>query len=376
MRFFADPAEIVDDPWLAEAYRLAERGRGATSPNPIVGCVVVQGERIVGSGFHARAGGPHAEVVALESAGAAARGAHVAVTLEPCNHEGRTGPCAEALLAAGIASVAIGMRDPNPSVVGGGADRLRAGGVRVEMAADPEPFQEQNAEWLKWLESGSPFVRAKIALTLDGKPALAVGERASITGRGGSRITMRLRSASDAVVVGANTLAVDDPALTVRDEHGKRAERQPLRVVLSRLTVPDPAASLFHDGAGRVVVLASDAVSLEDAGRLHAAGGEVLHYPSATGLAGALETLGAEGVLCALVEPGPGLFAALWDSDLIDELVVLSAGGLGGAESPGLYPWTIQHVGDELERRMHPAEAGVVGESVVSVWKRTSGPSK
>ncbi|GAB4274635.1 MAG: bifunctional diaminohydroxyphosphoribosylaminopyrimidine deaminase/5-amino-6-(5-phosphoribosylamino)uracil reductase RibD [Coriobacteriia bacterium] len=370
MFLFSDASRRVEDPWLREAYRLAERGRGRTSPNPVVGCVVVKDATIIGRGFHEVAGGPHAEVVALREAGEAARGSHVAVTLEPCNHRGRTPPCTEALLDAGVASVTIGMRDPNPGVTGGGADRLRAAGVRVSFADDASPFEEQNMEWVHWLSTGAPWVRVKLAVSLDGRVSLRPAERTVITGRGGRRVTMRLRAASDAVVVGANTLKVDRPSLTVRDDSGTLAQHQPCRVVLSQVTVPDADSPLFSDGAGPVKVLLSDAVPLDGASQIHATGAEVLAYPASAGLAGAMEALGRDGHVSVLVEPGPNLFSALWDADLIDELFVVTAGGIAGASAPGVYPFEHEAAGDELERRMMPVEAGVSSESAVSVWRR------
>jgi diaminohydroxyphosphoribosylaminopyrimidine deaminase/5-amino-6-(5-phosphoribosylamino)uracil reductase len=325
---------------------------------------------VVGAGFHERAGGPHAEVKALESAGDRAREADVAVTLEPCNHAGRTPPCTEALIDAGVKSVTIGMRDPNRGVVGGGMERLRAAGIAVTLAQDPSPFEELNEEWLHWLSTGRPFVRVKVALSLDGRPALLDGRRARITGRGGERVTMALRAASDAVVVGAHTLAVDDPALTVRTPDGI-AEHQPRRIVLSRLSIPDASATVFTDGLGSVTVLISDAAALADAGHLHATGADVRAYPEASGIAGAMQALGEDGVVSALVEPGPGLFGALWDADVVDRVIVLHAGGIAGAAAPGLYPWAVEPTSHELERRLQPLEAGIASESVVAVWRRT-----
>ena len=355
---------------------MAEQGRGTTSPNPLVGCVVVAGDRIVGRGHHERAGGPHAEIVALQEAGERARDAHVAVTLEPCNHEGRTPPCTDALIAAGVRSVAIGMRDPNPGVEGGGTQTLRMAGILVSHAEDPAPFEEQNEAWLSWLRSGMPWVRVKVALTLDGRPALTEGERAQLTGEETVRLTARLRGMADAVAVGARTVAVDDPQLTVRDEQGRPLPRQPARIVLARDTVPDARRTLFTGEGGSVIVVLGDDVSLEQVTDLHDAGADVLSYPRQQGLSGALQTLAREGVVHLLVEPGPTLFTALWDAGLIDELIVYHAGGVGGSGAPALYPERAGSPLAELDTRFRAVETSVVGDDVVSVWRPTSPPAK
>ena len=233
---------------------LAERGLGSTAPNPLVGCVIVADGRIVGEGFHPRAGEPHAEVFALRDAGDSARGATAYVTLEPCNHHGRTPPCSEALIAAGVARVVVGMRDPN-ELSAGGVERLRSAGIQVDLAADPGPFAALNEGWLKRMASGMPFITAKLGLSLDAHGAFAAGERAAITGPSGAEVTRLLRSQADAVVVSASTVIADDPALTVRAADGSLDARQPLRVVLVRETLPPQTAALFTDGLAETIVL-------------------------------------------------------------------------------------------------------------------------
>jgi diaminohydroxyphosphoribosylaminopyrimidine deaminase/5-amino-6-(5-phosphoribosylamino)uracil reductase len=336
MPLFSDLSVDVSDPYLARALALAERGRGTTSPNPMVGCVVVRDGQVVGEGYHERAGGPHAEVVALEAAGERARGATVYVTLEPCNHVGRTPPCVDLLLARGVSRVVIGMPDPDPSVTGGGAAALEAAGVRVEWAAETGPFERLNEAWLKRLRTGLPFVTAKTALTLDGRPALRAGSRSRITGPGGAQVTMALRRRSTAVAVGARTLAIDDPMLTVRDADGTPATRQPLRVVLGRTSVPDPESRVLSDSLGPVLVVVSDAVDEGAAQALRARGLPLVTYPVADGLAGALRALARQGVDDVLVEAGPTLLGALWSASLIDRLVVVVAGGMGGVHAPAI----------------------------------------
>ena len=222
MRLFSDVTSRIDDAYLARAVVLALRGAGRTWPNPAVGCVVVRDGEIVGEGFHPRAGEPHAEIFALAQARERARGADAYVTLEPCNHHGRTPPCVDALIEAGVASVTIGMTDPNP-VAAGGLERLRTAGIAVNVVADQAPFAEITLGWLKRMRTGLPLVTAKVGQTLDAKVAFQPGLRARITGPSGAEVTARLRDASDAVLVSAATVIADDPALTVRTISGELA---------------------------------------------------------------------------------------------------------------------------------------------------------
>lgn len=365
-RLFGDPYAFVSEPWLRRACELAERGRGTTSPNPPVGCVLVRDGEVVGEGFHERAGGPHAEVTALVAAGEAARGAAAYVTLEPCSHHGRTPPCAEAIVRAGVSRVMIGLPDPTP-LAAGGAEVLRRAGIVVDFAPDPRPFEELVGEWLHASRAGRPFVRVKIALSLDGHPALVGGTRAELTGQGARDVTMRLRAAADAVLVGTATVAIDDPALTVRDAEGRPALRQPLRVILCRTEQPSPDARMLHDGLGALALLLPEEVDPDEA--LLAAGAEVVEYPIGDGIAGALGSLSARGVVSLLVEAGPRLFSALLGQELIDELVLYHAGGVAGEQAPALYVGRSQEDTGTLLRQMHAIEAGVAGGDAVTVWR-------
>jgi len=371
MRLFPDPAVGVADPLLARACALAERGRGTVSPNPLVGCVVVRDGAIVGEGYHERPGGPHAEVMALDAAGDAARGADVYVTLEPCNHHGRTPPCVDRLLAAGVASVTIGMPDPNPAVSGGGAAALGERGVRVTWSADPAPFERQNEAWLHRMRTGRPLVTAKVALTLDGHATLVTGRRSRITGTGGARVTTQLRERATAVGVGALTLAVDDPSLTVRDASGVLASRQPRRVVIARSTVPSRDARVFNDGNGAPTVLLDEAAATAAESALAGTDATVLGYRSGDGLAGALAALAADGCDDILMEPGPRLLSALWAERLVDMLVVVSAGGMGGP-APLLYDGPADATEDDLRPVMRAVAAAVVDDDAVTVWRPRS----
>jgi diaminohydroxyphosphoribosylaminopyrimidine deaminase/5-amino-6-(5-phosphoribosylamino)uracil reductase len=322
---------------------------------------------VVGEGFHERAGGPHAEAAALAAAGNAARGATAYVTLEPCNHHGRTAPCAPALVRAGVMRVVIGMRDPNPDVTGGGADLLRGAGIEVDFADDEAPFAEQNVEWLHFVATGSPFVRVKTALTLDGHPTLATGVRSAITGEGARALTMRLRSQADAVMTGAATIAIDDPALTVRDADGSPATRQPKRIILARTDQPPADARLLHDSLGRPLLLLPEEADPDPALEPLV---DVVTYAIGDGLPAALRALGDRGIMSLLVEAGPRLLTALLDDDLVDELVLYHAGGMAGDGAPALFVGESQEDMSSLRRRLRAVEAGLAGSDAVTVWRR------
>lgn len=370
MRLFGDVAS-VSDPHLASALALAELGRGTTSPNPVVGCVIVADGVVVGEGWHERAGGPHAEIVALNAAGEAARGATVYVTLEPCDHTGRTPPCSRALLRAGVARVVCGMPDPS-ALAGGGAATLRAGGVAVDFAPDAGPFRDANEAWLHLVATGTPLVRVKTAITLDGHPALAEGVRSQLTGESARDLTMRLRAHADAVMVGAGTVAVDDPALTVRAPDGTPADRQPLRVVLARTVQPPATARLFHDGLGPAVVLVPEHIAVESA--LAQSGARVVSFDISAGMSGAMAALGAHGIAEVFVEAGPRLLTAMLEARLVDELVVYHAGGFAGAVAPPLYVGESQEEPSTLVRTLHCVEAGCAGGDAVTVWRPHAEP--
>lgn len=365
-RLFGDAYSRVSDPMLRRACELAELGRGSSWPNPLVGCVIVRDGSVVGEGFHERAGGPHAEVAALQAAGEAARGAVAYVTLEPCSHQGRTPPCAPALARAGVTRVVIGMPDPNP-LASGGAAFLRDAGIEVEFAGDPAPFEELNREWLHHLRTGRPFVRVKVALTLDGHATLVGGLRSELTGEAARWLTMRLRGMSDAVVVGTTTVAIDDPSLTVRDPEGRPAPRQPRRVILSRTELPDPGARLFRDGHGQATVVLPEETG--PAAGLDGTDARILTYPIADGLDGAFRALGEDGVVSALVEAGPRLLGALDEAALIDEMVLYHAGGFAGPGAPPLLVAESQGDPSTLARTYRAFDAGTVGDDAVTVWR-------
>lgn len=367
MLLFGDVTRGVNDPHLAHAIQLAVTARGATAPNPLVGAVVVREGVVVGRGFHARAGDPHAERIALSEADEQAVGADLYVTLEPCSHHGKTPPCTQAIIDAGITRVVVGMPDPDP-VAAGGAVLLREAGVRVDFAVDPAPFARINAGWLKRLETGRPHVTVKVALSLDGHPALDAGRRSAISGPAGAQVTRALRESVQAVMVGTSTVIIDDPALTVRDADGRLSPRQPLRVVLARETVPPREARVFTDGLADTLLIApSDKV---DSLRItHGPGVEVASNPDGSSIKGALGLLADRGINDVLIEAGPTLLASLWAEGLIDRLVVVTAGGMAGPDAPVLYAGKPDRDEDALRPVFVPVESGIVDDVAVCVWE-------
>jgi diaminohydroxyphosphoribosylaminopyrimidine deaminase/5-amino-6-(5-phosphoribosylamino)uracil reductase len=323
-----------DHEFMARALRLAEKGLFTTTPNPRVGCVIVKDGAIVGEGWHERAGEPHAEINALRQAGERARGATVYVTLEPCSHHGRTPPCAEALIRAGVGRVVAAMEDPNPLVAGAGLARLQQAGVEVDRGLLEGEARELNIGFVFRMRSGRPFVRLKVAASLDGKTALNNGVSKWITGEAARRDAHRLRARSCAVMTGIGTVLADDPELNVR--HVK-TPRQPLRIVVdSRLQVP-PSARILAGGGVLIATASSDGDRI---GRLRDAGAEVLTLPGADGrinLGRLLEELGRRGLNEITVEAGRTLNGALVREGLADELVIYLAPLLLGDRARGMF---------------------------------------
>jgi diaminohydroxyphosphoribosylaminopyrimidine deaminase/5-amino-6-(5-phosphoribosylamino)uracil reductase len=309
----------IDHAHMAEALGLAERGLFTTQPNPRVGCVIAHGADAVGSGWHHRKGEAHAEVHALAEAGARARGATAYVTLEPCAHFGRTPPCADALLAAGIARVVVACEDPFPEVAGSGLARLRDAGVVVETGLLGDPARALNRGFFSRIERGRPWLRLKLATSLDGRSALANGRSHWITGEAARADAQRWRARSSAILVGAGTARADDPRLTVR--LGPVAFVPPLRVVLdARLDAIAPDAHLIDDSAPTLVFHADGA---QPAHRGYA-GVECVGVPAPHGrvdLAVVVAALAARGVNELQVEAGATLGGALFAAGLVDELV-------------------------------------------------------
>ena len=324
----------ADHEFMARALRLAESGLYSATPNPRVGCVLVRDGRIVGEGWHEKAGGPHAEVHALQSAGDLARGAAAYVTLEPCSHHGRTPPCCEALLAAGIERVVAAMQDPNPLVAGQGLAWLRDAGLAVDCGLLANEARELNIGFVSRMERGRPWVRLKAAASLDGRTALENGSSQWITGPDARRDGHRWRARACAILTGIGTVRDDDPQLTVRDVD---TARQPLRVVVdSRLEI-DPSARVLQ--GERVLVVAAVENHLL-ASIIEARGAEVIFLPNDAGkvdLQALMRELAKRGINELHVEAGFKLNGSLLREGLVDEFVLYLAPSLLGDASRGLF---------------------------------------
>ncbi len=326
MRFTA-----ADSAYMSRALQLAARGLFTTSPNPRVGCVIVKDGRVVGEGWHERAGTPHAEIHALRAAGDAARGATAYVTLEPCSHHGRTPPCAEALIDAGVGRVVAAMTDPNPLVAGGGISMLTLAGIAAEVGLMEAEARALNPGFVSRMTRRRPWVRLKTASTLDGKTALANGASQWITGEAARADVQRLRARACAILTGSGTVLADDPRMNVRDFDIGRA---PLRVVVdSTLRTPASAAIL-------PALVACRYASPDTRAALEAAGAEVLEMPGADGrvdLAALLAVLAQRGVNEVHVEAGAALNGALLAAGLVDEWVAYLAPLAVGDDARGLF---------------------------------------
>jgi diaminohydroxyphosphoribosylaminopyrimidine deaminase/5-amino-6-(5-phosphoribosylamino)uracil reductase len=329
-------AAVDDREFMARALAVAEQGLCTTTPNPRVGCLLVREGRVVGEGWHQRAGEPHAEANALNQAGAAARGATAYVTLEPCSHYGRTPPCADALIAAGVRRVVAAMADPNPQVAGRGLARLRAAGIDVEVGTLADEAMELNVGFIARMRRGRPWVRVKVAASLDGKTALTNGKSQWITGAEARRDAHAWRARSCAILTGIGTVLADDPALTVRDVP---CQRQPLRVVVdSRLTIGTTAKVLA--GGGTLVFAAGAGADVAKLAALRQAGVDVILLPNRVGqvdLDAMLRELALRGVNELLVEGGSRLNGALLAGHLVDELLIYQAPMLIGDRARGMF---------------------------------------
>jgi len=321
---------------MRQALALARRGAGKTAPNPAVGCVIVRDGKVVGRGWHRKAGTPHAEVHALNEAGELAAGADAYVTLEPCAHFGKTPPCARALIAARVARVYVGMVDPNPLVAGGGIEMLREAGIEVEVGMLEEACRELNRPFIKWIQTRLPYVVLKSALTLDGMSATASGDSRWVTSDRARREVHRLRGKLDAIMVGVGTVVKDDPQLTCRVPGG----RDPLRVVVdSTLRIPLHAALFTVQSAAGTVI----ATCCRDEQRIEAVtsrGVRVLSCRESDGrvdLADLFSRLGELGVQSVLLEGGSHLAGAALRAGLIDRCMIFLAPKLVGGVGMGLF---------------------------------------
>ena len=341
-----------DARYMRRAVELAGRGLGLTSPNPVVGAVAVRGGEIVGEGFHQRAGEAHAEVSALAAAGPRAEGATLYVTLEPCVHHGKTPPCVDGILQAGVGRVVVAVQDPNPLVNGRGLERLRDAGVDVTVGVEQEAATRLNRPFFKYITTGRPFVTLKVAMTLDGKIADREGSSRWITGEAARGLVHRMRSQADAILVGIGTVLKDDPGLTVRLE--RPWPREPFRVVVdSRLRTPPDARLIRAGRPDRVIVACVDLAPPERAKRLDAQGIQLLSLPGSDGrvdLAGLMAALGARQIVSVLAEGGSEIGAALLEQGLVDRVAWFVAPCLlGGQAAPG----PVGGAGRRLKEALH-----------------------
>ena len=365
----------ADYRYMARAIQLAKRGLYTTDPNPRVGCVMVHFDgsaegSIVGEGYHVRAGEPHAEIHALKAAGSAAQGATAYVTLEPCSHTGRTGPCAVALAQAGVARVVVAMGDPNPQVSGGGIEYLKAAGIQVQVGLLEADARALNPGFISRMERQRPFVRLKMAMSLDGRTAMGSGESQWITGPQARTQVQRLRARSSAILSGVESIIMDDSRLTLRadqlalDNAAEIVQRQPLRVILdSRLRLPLAAACLREPG--RTLIITTDQHSEEKRRKLAAAGAEIQVLPAEGGriaLADMLRWLADnEQVNELLVETGATLAGALLEANLVDELQLFVAPTLLGGQARPLFALPgITQMADQ--KRLTIKESRTVGQ--------------
>lgn len=393
---------------MARALELAERGLETTHPNPRVGCVLAQGEEIVGEGWHERAGEPHAEVNALRAAGTRAAGATVYVTLEPCSHHGRTPPCVDALIAARVARVIFALEDPNPRVSGRGAEALRHAGVVVQSGLLAAEAAELNPGFLKRMRSGRPWVRVKLAMSLDGRTALANGASQWITGPAAREDVQHWRARSSAILTGIGTVLADDPRLDVRlpDPPSGRPRLQPLRVVLDAgLQTPPSARMLTTGGTVLIMTAASDGANHGDRqaevatrrAQLVERGAAIEEVPAAdsnlavgAGIAGTtrlslpdvLDRLGQREINELWVEAGARLAGAMLAQALVDELIIYIAPKLLGPQArplvamgelqslqdaPGFIVVETRQIGEDVQLRLRPQPRRFSSTSDISV---------
>lgn len=376
----ATPAKATPEAWMARALKLARRGLYTTDPNPRVGCVLVKHHRMVGEGWHRRAGEAHAEIHALRAAGETARGATAYVTLEPCAHHGRTGPCAQALIDAGVTTVVAAMQDPNPLVAGQGLAMLRDAGVEVEVGLLEDAARALNPGFVMRMSRGRPFVRLKMAMSLDGRTAMASGESQWITGPSARTEVQRLRARSSAVMTGVESIIFDNSRLTLRadqlrlDDAEAIAARQPLRVVVdTRLRLPLAAACLREPGRTLIATCSRD-----DSRRqaLEATGAEVIVLACDRGGRVDLEALlrhlaSAEQCNEVLLETGATLAGAMLDAELIDEMQLFVAPTLLGGEARPLFALPgLERMAQQ--RALHIDDIRAVGHD----WRITARPER
>ncbi|MBP1707669.1 MAG: ribD [Chloroflexi bacterium] len=353
---------------MALALSLARLAQGQVSPNPAVGAVIVKDEVILGQGYTQPPGGDHAEIVALKQAGAAAQGSTLYVTLEPHCYHGRTPPCTQAIIKAGISAVHFATLDPNPQVAGKGQAELIRAGIKLYVGDHAREAAELNEAYVKYITSGMPFVTVKFAASLDGKIATRTGDSKWITGEAARKQVQHMRYVSDAVMTGANTVIIDDPRLTVRlSVKGGITHKQPIRVIIDGLGRTPPRARLFAE-PGKTLIVLGQAVPGEVKLSLAKTGAEILELPSEAGvmdLHQILRILGERHISSVLVEAGGILVGSLFDAGLVDKVVAfLAPVVIGGEESkPAIAGRGVDNLGDCT--RLEKLKVEMVGEDIM-----------
>lgn len=373
-------ASALDHLFMSRALQLARKGLYTTRPNPCVGCVIVQGDDVVGEGFHQCAGEPHAEVHALATAKELARGATAYVTLEPCSHYGRTPPCAEALIKAGVVKVVAAMEDPNPAVSSRGMNMLKAEGIETIVGVMEEEARSLNPGFIKRMQTGRPYVRAKLAMSLDGRTAMANGESQWITGPPARSDVQRLRARSSAIITGVESILHDDSSLTLRKpelEQGlnipdadELIKKQPLRVVLDS-TLRTPLNAKVVSGPGEVIIFCAVEADKKRRRALEELGVEVLMLDSHDGrinLEQMLEILGQKDCNEVLLETGATLAGSMVEQNLVDELIIFMAPALMGSSARPLLDMPFESMSEKLN--LDIKEIRAVGND----WKITAFP--
>lgn len=323
--------------YMRRAVSLARQALGSTSPNPAVGAVIVNDGEIVGEGFTQPPGGDHAEIVALKQAGSLAKGGTLYVTLEPCSHTGRTPPCTDAIVDAGITAVHVALRDPNPDVSGGGLEQLEFEGIRTHLGTESAAVQRQLEAWLKYITTGKPFITAKFAMSLDGKIATRTGDSKWISGDKARWHVHKMRARSDAVMVGIGTALADDPRLTARDERGNPLARQPLRVIVDSQARFSDSARLLSEPGKTLIAVGSDVDTSKASNSRDSL--EIRAFPLKNGHID-LQLLTSflaqqRGITSIMVEGGGTLLGAMFDLDLVDKVIAFVAPTIiGGASAP------------------------------------------
>ena len=325
----------TDEKFMRQALKQAARGLGRTSPNPVVGAVIVRNGKIIASGYHQRAGYPHAEIEALRKMeGEARKGDSLYVTLEPCNHYGKTPPCTEAILKRGIRRVFMGMRDPNPNVSGGGARFLEENGVEVQSGLLEAECRRQNEAYIKFITTGRPFVSAKSAMTMDGWTASSTGHSQWITNEKSRRFVHGLRDKVDGIMVGVGTVLTDDPSLTSRLKHGKG--KDPVRIIVdTRLRTPPASKVINHQSSSKTFIALGEGVSTDRLNGISRDGVSTIVCPTKNGridLGALLDVLGGMSITSLLVEGGADIMGSMIRERLVDKFYLFKAPKILGGD--------------------------------------------